>query len=256
MSETRILQAKVAPPRPFKTADVVAVTSDEGEELNDTEFVAKVMHGQNAVVHRVADLKELVAYLKEFESIRRLVFMFHAAPGEVHVGSDEVQLSRIARELREARVSLRCNELIIEGCNAGSKGLEMVAIMNAVQAQRASGYATYHAWGVSHLEVHKGESVEELEKKPMFKRIKRFIIAGQLSTAEMVARPGDHSLAIEFFASPPPDRNVIESGLSGSVERLNERGRLEKRTFTIANAQQVDQYDTVVGSMTIVTITR
>jgi len=50
--------------------------------------------------------------------------------------------------------------------------------------------------------------------------------------------------------------DVIDAGLPGEVERLNDRGKLEKRTFSIANAQKAEQYDTVVGSMTIVSITR
>jgi hypothetical protein len=256
MSKVKVFKAKVAPSKVLKTADVVAVTSDEGEELKDTEFVAKVIHGRGAVFRRVASLRELVAYLKEFESIRRLVFMFHGSSGEMLVGENKVKLSEIARSLREARATLRCSELVFEGCNVGSGGREIASLMEALQARLGSGYATFHAWGVRRFLVRKGDSSQELEKQPLFKRIKRFIIAGQPSPAEMVQSPGFHSLAIEYFSSTPARDHIIDTGLAGEVERLNDRSKLEQKTLSIANAQKAEQYDTVVGSMTIVTILR
>jgi len=206
--------------------------------------------------HRVADLKDLVAYLKGFESIRRLVFMFHGSSGEMLVGENTVKLSEIARGLREARATLRCNELVFEGCNVGSGGREIASLMEALQAKLGSGYATTHAWGVRPFMVRKGDSAQELEKQPLFKRIKRFIIPGQPSPTEMVQSPGFHRVAIEYFSSTPPQSRIIDDGLAGEVERLKDRSQLDKKTLALANAQQAEEYDTVVGSMTIVTILR
>ncbi len=216
MSKAKVFKAKVAPSKVLKTADVVAVTSDEGEELKDTEFVAKVIHGRGAVVHRVASLRELVAYLKEFESIHRLVFMFHGAPGELLVGENQVALSEIAKSLRDAHATLRCSELVFEACNVGSGGREIASLMEALQAGLASGYATFHAWGVRRFVVRKGDSAEEFENQAMFKRIKRFIIAGQQRTADMVQSPGSHPVAIEYFSS-------TRSGVMSSIRACPER---------------------------------
>ena len=70
-------------------------------------------------------------------------------------------------------------------------------------------------------------------------------------------KPASYDLVVEYFSSTPlPDEDVFEFGLSGQVERLKDRSQLERNTFPIRSAKEAEQYDTPVGSMTLVTFVR
>jgi hypothetical protein len=252
MGKKKTLEAKVAPSKLPRRADVIAVTSDEGDDLEKTRLAAKALHGPNAQVTRVDDSADMANFLAEFESIRRLVFMFHGSPGELLVGSDQVTLSEIGEKLRKAKAGLRCNELIFEACNVAAGGTHIANLMNVLRAHVASGFACFHGWDRFGLVVYKDTSKASIEMSPAFARYKRFIVPGQPTPAEMAHTSGTYPIVVEYFSSTPlSHKDIFRYGLPGEVERLRERRQLERKTFPIRNAKESEQYNTPVGSMTL-----
>jgi hypothetical protein len=251
-----LLVAKAKQPTRGKTADVVVVTSDGGDELEHTKIVAKALHGRGAEIHVVGTPEKLIDYVKQFDSIRRVVFMFHGQSGAIEVGAFVKSLSWFAHEFQRADRIPRCGELVFEGCHVGSGGAEIASLMEVLQTKSATGYAAFHAWDISSVRTYRGQTIEQLDGDRNFRRVKRFIIAGQPPAAEMVRRPGDYAVAYEYFSSSWPDKNIFSSGMSGQLDRLYDRSKLGRQTFSMKNADQTTQFDTVIGSMTIVTITR
>jgi hypothetical protein len=237
-------------------ADTSVVTSDNGKQLEDTKIVAHALHGRDADVHVVQNARELVAHLRGFDSIRRLVFMFHGSPGEMKIGEDQQSLSELAKGLRKANATPRCTELFFEGCHVGSGGLEIAALMDTLQADQAQGYAAFHGWGALSFQTYKGDTADQLEGDRRYRRLKRFIVSGQPTGAEMVHRPGLYKLGVEYFSTLQVGNDILDRGLSGQLERLNDRTQLRHESFSIENADRARQFDTIVGSMTIVTIRR
>jgi len=253
----KILKAKVAPSKQPRRADVVAVTSDQGREFDGTKLATRAMHGAGAELKRVDGLQDMVNFLAGFESIRRLVFMLHGSPGALLVGPNQVDLSQIASALKASSAELRCTELIFEACNVASGGTQVASLMDALQSHVASGYACFHGWDAFKMLVHADTPAQSIEASPAFRRRKRFIVPGQPTTSDMAKKPASYDLVVEYFSSTPlPDEDVFEFGLSGQVERLKDRSQLERKTFPIRSAKEAEQYDTPVGSMTLVTFVR
>ena len=92
---------------------------------------------------------------------------------------------------------------------------------------------------------------------PAYKRYKRFIVPGQPTPAQMAHKSKTYPVVVEYFSSTPlSHRDIFQYGLPGEIERLKERRQLERKTFPIRNAKESEQYDTPVGSMTLVTFVR
>jgi hypothetical protein len=240
----------------LKKGGVIVVTSDQDEELEGTKFFAAALHGKDTVVQFVKSPDDMVTFLSGFESIHRLVFMFHGDSGQMKIGVNMVYLSEIARLMLCQESIPHCDELAFEGCHVGSGGPEVVKLMDAVSAKSATGYAAFHAWGRFGIQVSKGDSAASLENGTLYKRYKRFVVSGQSTPADLVRHPGLHSLAFEFFTSTPTEPDVVATGLQGQVDRLVDRGKLERRSFSTKDAEQAKRYDTISGSMTIITIKR
>jgi hypothetical protein len=127
--------------------------------------------------------------------------------------------------------------------------------MEQLQSYSACGYTAYHGWMVlPDMAIPKGISAAEIEKSPAYRRVKRFIIPGQPTAAQMAGRPGKHRIAIEYFDNAPPSRDVFLGGLPGSVDRLKDRSQIEKRSFSMQDAAQTKQWNTILGGLVEVTI--
>ena len=257
MGKKKTLEAKVAPSKLPRRADVIAVTSDVGKGFDKTNLAARALHGPTTEVRHVNDVADMAKFLADFESIRKLVFMFHGSPGELLVGSDQVTLTEIVNALRNATAGLRCNELVFEACNVAAGGTQIAALMDVLQTHLASGYACFCGWDKFKLVVYKDTSEESIEASRDFRRYRRFIVPGQPTPADMAQKPDTYFPVIQYFSSTPlPNESIFEFGLPGQVERLKDRSQLERQTFSIRNAKEAEKYDTPVGSMTLVTFVR
>jgi hypothetical protein len=247
----------VIPRRPSEgaEADVVVITDDHRSELDDTSMVAKLLHGDQATMRVVSSPGELIAYLKSMRFIRRLVLMTHGAPGEIMVGGTPKDLSWYAQELEGPY--LRCTEIFFEGCHVGAGGPQVVAFMNAVRADRATGYAAFHAWGCFGLPTVRGETADQVSQK--LRPYERFLIKGQANAVEDLARrPGKHRLAYEFFSRQYVDARLLnDPSQRYSAERLFTRAMMvdESRSIGDAKAAQL-AHDLPIGDMVTITFIR
>jgi hypothetical protein len=213
-------------------ADVVVVaalgTDDAAKDpdcVPATELVARCLHGQGAVVQWVSAANDIAPYLRGFRRIRRLVFMTHGSAGCIRVWDNDRSLSRYAEQIEGAQ--LRCAEVVFEGCHVGEGGNQVVAFMQAVRAETATGYTGYHAWGMVTVPTIRGEDPGEIEGQRFFKRTRRFLVEGQPGAADLVRHPGRHQLACEFFCRDrPSEDNILVNGTDAQVGRLFDRHQL------------------------------
>lgn len=253
-------EARIAPSKAPRRGEVIAVTSDKGKELDDTRLMARALHGAAADVQHVDDKEDLVQYLAQFEYIRRLVCIFHGFPGGLLVGDDVIDFPDLVRAMARAgsgKVSLRCDEIVFEGCNVGCKTSQMARLLTVLQARSATGYGCFHAWYAQRYAVGKGILAKSIEQDLVYRKIQRFLVAGQPRSKEIAASPRTYSLLCEFFSATPTNSGIFQSGQWGEIERLTERSRLERITLKIGEASSPkieSEYDTPIGRMAIISV--
>lgn len=216
--------------------------------------------GPNVDVQYVKGKEDMVQCLFQFEYIRRLVCIFHGFPGGLMVGGDVIDLSELVAALTKAgsgKVSLRCDQIVFEGCNVGCKTSQMAKLMKVLQAKSAVGYGCFHAWYTQPYPVGKDASAKSIGQDVVFRKIERFLVAGQPRSNEMAASPKTYSLLCEFFSSTPTDSRIFQTGQWGEIQRLTERRRLEQITLKMAEASNPKiemEYDTPIGKMAVITV--
>jgi hypothetical protein len=236
------------------SANLVIVTSDSGSELADTAGAMRLLHGHGALV-RVQTSKELLDLLGRYSSIGHLVFTFHGAPGQIFLGpvnnSENVDLMTLARKIKEQQIHTHVSQMSFESCEVanGPEGASaLAAFMKALGTYRASAYNVSHAWGKYKISRTSAAGTLLVEKEPRFERIKKFLIPGQPTIADIALHPHRQTLYFEFFTRMSAHGRDIYRMRETFIEYgVRSRSELRPQVWPVEKAKSVP--DAISGDM-------
>jgi hypothetical protein len=166
------------------------------------------------VIALVESWKELVAKLKEYDSIDHLVLMFHGMPGDLRVGRTQQGLTTNATELWKDQAP-RVREIDLEGCSVAKDPEALVAFGKIFNASRVTGWN--HWWILfksDDFPVPPRMSASEKEKlQRKLDGFRQYFVKSPPTAEELAAKPGKHFLVLVWFRKymstdkpPEPER--------------------------------------------------
>jgi hypothetical protein len=245
-----------------ENADTVAITDSLTPDL--LALLRLIYRVPQSTVHVVDSHAAVVAALRRFRSIRRLILMLEGNVGQLMVRRVLRSLKKYADDL--AGTSLRIGEeIVFDGCNIALGCVEIAALMKVLHAPRATGFATYHV--IEHMDVvvpTGGTDPKLIEKNPRYGLIRPFLLPGQSAATEIANRAGSHSLYYEYFTRRMKDGGGL---VDHDLPFVYSRARLVQRTLKVdavndgqlgaaaALKSESDSLDTLGGAPFIVTLT-
>jgi hypothetical protein len=250
-----------------KDADIVTITDSvcgSGKRstcsMADVAAIARLLYGaQPSSIRIVKNEADLIRVIREYSSIRRLVFVLEGAEGQIAVNHFYRALSVYAEAFETQ--GPRVQEIVFDNCNVVKGASEVVLLMKSLRARRATGYASFHSWGPLKIVTKKndtGDDVEsELKKKlPGWDLLRDYVIPGQPSFSEMAARPGEKLLYLEFFMRDPSFGMLRFESIRSTSQLHNvlPRSKLVPKTYKVTAAPTAEkELDVLGGSIALVT---
>jgi hypothetical protein len=250
-----------------KDADIVTITDSvcgSGKRstcsMTDVAAIARLLYGAPPSSIRVVKSEaDLVRVVREYSSIRRLIFVLEGSEGQIAVNHSYRALSVFAEAFQSQ--GPKVEEIFFDNCNVVKGGSEVALLMKALRARRATGYASFHSWGPVKIVTKKNDTAEgvdnELKKKlPGWDLLRDYVIPGQPSFSEMAAHPGEKLLYLEFFMRDPSFGMLRFENMRSPSQLHNvlPRSRLVPKTYKISAAQTAErELDVLGGPITLVT---
>jgi hypothetical protein len=234
-----------------QSVDLLIVTSDSASALADTAGATRLLHGHGQLV-RVRSSKEFLDLLGRYSSIGHLVITFHGAPGQIEIGSDNEDLMMLAHEIKKKQIHTHVSQMSFDSCsvaNGPDGATSLVAFMKALGTFRASAYNVLHAWG--HYTIPRASTAQTLQfaKRPDFERIKKFLIPGQPTIADLALHPQHQTLYFEFFTRIFAQRRDIYQLDESIIEHgIRSRSEIRSQVWPVEKAKSVPDA-TIAGEM-------
>jgi hypothetical protein len=250
-----------------RDADIVTITDSvcgSGRRstcsMADVASIARLLYGaQPSSIRAVKSETDLVRVVREYSSIRRLVFVLEGSEGQIAVNHSYRALSVFA-EAFEGQ-GPRVQELVFDNCNVIKSASEVTQLMKALHARRATGYASFHSWGPVKIVTEKNDTADavenELKKKlPGWDLLRDYMIPGQPSFSAMAATPGEKSIYLEFFMRDPSFGMLRFENIrtSSQLHNVVPRSKLVPKTYNVSAAQAAErELDVLGGPIALVT---
>ena len=250
-----------------KDADIVTITDSvcgSGKRstcsMADVASIARLLYGAPpSSIRTVKSEADLVRVVREYSSIRRLIFVLEGSEGQIAVNHSYRALSVFAEAFESQGPTVQ--EIVFDNCNVIKSASEVTGLMKALRTRRATGYASFHSWGPVKIVTKKNDTAEEVENQ--FKRVmpgwdllRDYVIPGQPSFSQMAASPGEKSLYLEFFMRDPSFGMLRFESLRSPSQLHNvlPRSKLVPKTYRVSAAQTAErELDVLGGPIALVT---
>jgi len=175
-----------------KTADIEAI---------------KAIYGAGAVIRPVRSADGLLAAIKSYTTIRRLVIGTHGSEGDVVIAGVHTSIRKLASSIRTSALPPRVTEAVVfDGCNIAGESESLLEFMDAVRAPLLQAFATSRLWWWDEYVIPRGTHDKALaDLKRRYDFLKEYLVANQPSWDELVRRGGAR-LWYEGFSRTLRDR--------------------------------------------------
>ena len=185
-------------------------------------------------VRQVNSWQELAKLLQEYESIERLVLLFHGTPGSLLIGEELKDLDKVGDIFRGHRPKV--NRIDFEACNVGRGADKLVPFAKLFTASKVTGWN--HSWITKPVEIkiYKNTEVQALER--ILGRYKGYLLKGSPTASELMRKPGKHTLIAEWFRLELSDEELPLPPARGELDtRILFKRRGVARTRNVRSDQ-------------------